>query len=137
MRLPRPRFTVLRLMIVVAVVAVACGFEMCRRRRDTFKARSNLHTIKSMAFDYVRLVKHSEYEALRRSPNLAAEYFPQFRRGRGQRKAPVLEEIMEKAKFASETNGEAARYHAQMRDKYEYAARYPWLPVAPDPPEPK
>ena len=28
-------------------------------------------------------------------------------------------------------------YHESMRRKYEYAARDPWLPVEPDPPEPK
>ncbi len=26
-------------------------------------------------------------------------------------------------------------YHGMMESKYERAARYPWLPVAPDPPE--
>jgi hypothetical protein len=29
-----------------------------------------------------------------------------------------------------------ADHHAAMARKYERAARYPWLPVAPDPPEP-
>jgi hypothetical protein len=28
-------------------------------------------------------------------------------------------------------------YHASLGEKYAKAARYPWLPVAPDPPEPK
>ena len=28
-------------------------------------------------------------------------------------------------------------YHAAMARKYERAARYPWLPVEPDPPEPE
>jgi hypothetical protein len=28
-------------------------------------------------------------------------------------------------------------WHADMAAKYERAARYPWLPVPPDPPEPK
>jgi hypothetical protein len=28
-------------------------------------------------------------------------------------------------------------YHAALRKKYEWAARYPWLPVEPDPPEPE
>jgi hypothetical protein len=28
-------------------------------------------------------------------------------------------------------------YHQQMLEKYAFAARYPWLPVEPDPPEPK
>ena len=28
-------------------------------------------------------------------------------------------------------------WHAEMVRKYRHAARYPWLPVAPDPPEPE
>jgi hypothetical protein len=28
-------------------------------------------------------------------------------------------------------------YHAAMAAKYRHAARYPWLPVEPDPPEPE
>ena len=36
--------------------------------------------------------------------------------------------------FASEQR--RADYHGAMRRKYERAARYPWLPVEPDPPEP-
>ena len=31
----------------------------------------------------------------------------------------------------------SAHYHGQMRRKYERAARYPWLTVAPDPPVPE
>jgi hypothetical protein len=30
-----------------------------------------------------------------------------------------------------------AHYHDLMAQKYKRAARYPWLPVAPDPPKPK
>lgn len=29
------------------------------------------------------------------------------------------------------------RWHKDLQKKYERAARYPWLPVEPDPPEPK
>jgi hypothetical protein len=29
-----------------------------------------------------------------------------------------------------------ANHHTAMAHKYEHAARYPWLPVEPDPPEP-
>ena len=28
-------------------------------------------------------------------------------------------------------------YSRRLAEKYEHAARYPWLPVAPDPPEPE
>jgi hypothetical protein len=30
-----------------------------------------------------------------------------------------------------------AEYHAHMQRKYEYAARYPWLSLPPDPPRPQ
>jgi hypothetical protein len=30
-----------------------------------------------------------------------------------------------------------AHYHHAMKWKYRHAARYPWLPVEPDPPEPE
>jgi hypothetical protein len=30
-----------------------------------------------------------------------------------------------------------AAYHRALKAKYERAARYPWLPVEPDPPEPE
>ena len=29
------------------------------------------------------------------------------------------------------------RWHLMLRDKYERALRYPWLPIEPDPPEPE
>jgi hypothetical protein len=32
---------------------------------------------------------------------------------------------------------ERLAYFTAMKDKYEHAARYPWLPVPPDPPEPE
>lgn len=34
-------------------------------------------------------------------------------------------------------NSRLAAYHAAMKSKWERASRYPWLPVAPDPPQPK
>ncbi len=30
-----------------------------------------------------------------------------------------------------------SEYHRSLAEKYDFAARYPWLPVRPDPPEPK
>ena len=36
-----------------------------------------------------------------------------------------------------ETQTRRSEHHWAMREKYLRAARYPWLPVAPDPPEPE
>lgn len=33
--------------------------------------------------------------------------------------------------------GQASLHHVDLSETYEWAARYPWLPVAPDPPEPE
>jgi hypothetical protein len=41
--------------------------------------------------------------------------------------------VEESDRFASYER--KVRYFQQMRDKYERAARHPWLPVGPDPPE--
>ena len=34
-------------------------------------------------------------------------------------------------------SAERLDWHGKMADKYLHAARYPWLPVEPDPPKPK
>jgi hypothetical protein len=39
-------------------------------------------------------------------------------------------------RVSSSLNAARSAYHAALRDKYERAARYPWLPLAPDPPPP-
>jgi hypothetical protein len=97
-----PRFTVRRLMVAVAIVALACGVaaELLRRHWQFAKIARD----------------HSEIFLAR----AASEGFP-----------PVpLTKIWypRTAKTA---------WHAEMSIKYQKAARYPWFPVAPDPPEPK
>lgn len=39
--------------------------------------------------------------------------------------------------FQSPAESRRTDHHAALRAKYKRAARYPWLPVSPDPPEPK
>lgn len=52
-------------------------------------------------------------------------------------------ELMSRARPDADGGGlpprgaDLAAYHRGMRLKYERAARYPWLPVAPDPPMPE
>jgi hypothetical protein len=93
MKLPRPRFSVRWLMILVAVVAVA-----------------------------MPLVPRARKWADRRSK--------EFRR---------LSAIHEIEEIIGKVNAEPTResYHKELAAKYEWASRYPWLPVWPDPPEPK
>jgi hypothetical protein len=55
-------------------------------------------------------------------------------------KAEIVVEMREKEKVIraeSDKIRKVAAYRTAMRKKYQHASRYPWLPVAPDPPEPK
>ncbi len=116
MRLPRVRFTVRRMMIAVAVVA--------RSVRD----RSPL----GVAQLYLeKAADHAGFRALvLRSPETIAYWESRWTAQR--------EGLPAKYPWPSGTPfvPAMARYYDAMRIKYEQAARYPWLPIAPDPPKP-
>lgn len=101
--MPRPRFTVRRLMLAVAVAAVVLTTVQWWRRRASYAERAEYHRRWSES-------KHSF------TPDGMSE--EQMRRAF--------------AEMAAEN-----RFHRDLARKYEHAARYPWLPVAPDPPLPE
>ena len=94
MRLPRMRFTVRRMMAVVALVALGFASPSLKRQWS----------------DWGR-----EYEA----EAVRYRWFAWDRRQGG-----------------SDLDRRKAAYYDRMAEKYERAARYPWLSVPPDPPEP-
>ena len=64
MRWPRPRFTMRRMMIVVAVIAVAMGVEVMRRRHDSFKRRAVFYAVEEKASQQsVEDLRRDEQEA--------------------------------------------------------------------------
>lgn len=98
MRMPRPRLTIRRLMLVVAIVGVVLGTSITIRRRATeFESRAAAHREK-----WIKIFTMTEG---------STGDTPERRRRLG--------------------------HLAEMDLKYQRAARYPWLPVAADPPEPK
>jgi hypothetical protein len=99
-----PRFRLRTLLIAVAVVSVALGGELMRRRRISHREQA---------------ASHSDAEELSRAYADDA---------RGQ-PGPIAPQRVAWGEVL-------AAYHAAMSRKYERAARYPWLPVAPDPPPP-
>jgi hypothetical protein len=103
MRLPRVRFTVRRLMIAVAVVAVLLGGELIRRQRA-----ARLERLAWLArCERMLATSHPEEEREIASPYL--------KHGKQMGVVEALQEI------------------ARQRLRYEYAASHPWLPVPPDP----
>lgn len=96
---PRPRFSVRRLMLAVAIMGIVLGVTI--ERRDRFR----------------RIAAHHEAEV----EKLVGRLPPEVVYGHSS-DDPIMRRL---------------EWHEPMRLKYERAARYPWLPVRPDPPEPK
>jgi hypothetical protein len=113
-KLPRLRFTVRRLLIAVAVVALTISGASwaTRRYREAVVSYEN------------RLIYHRTNAAfLRYSPEAQPfTWIPPI-------PAPSPAEI--------DRSRRGAEYHEAMVLKYERALRYPWLPIGPDPPEPE
>jgi hypothetical protein len=109
MKLPRPRFTLRRLMVAVAVAACLLGLEATRRRWDDASTGYRL-----LAEAYLQKARDASEKATRIAIALRSDEAPEI--AREQRLAD--------------------RWGALMR-KYSRAADRPWLPVEPDPPGPE
>jgi hypothetical protein len=143
MRLPRIRFTVRWIMIVVVYAAVALGANDLRRRWDRFHALRSMHEWKGRACSTMAerpgsTAADNEREAERLRAALSSGHYG------------VRSETELVAQIASNTEAQAAveraaerksraraRFHDALRLKYERASRYPWISVRPDPPEPE
>ncbi len=111
MKLPRVRFTVRRLMVAVAVTGFILGGEAIRRRWLSYRAS---------------VENHANEE--RRMRLLLREGFLHETAGDGTRRRWQIGPGGERERIR-----ERLLYHSLMKDRYQRAARYPWLPVAPDP----
>jgi hypothetical protein len=115
--MPLPQMTTRRWMIAVAVVALSMGgiveFVRLKRRSDDLTVRAQDHARRA---SFYHLYTPGVDEHLR------ATLEPQERSAVEDRKTRLLGVIA---------------YHEAMARKYDRAARYPWLPVEPDPPEPE
>jgi hypothetical protein len=106
MRVTRVRFTVRRMMVAVAVMAVVLSAaDQLRRRRESFVQRAE--------------------ESKRR---VSAAY-------RDEQSARVGNPFDFDPRTTT-AYSQWAEHHSAMREKYERAAASPWLFVGPDPPEP-
>jgi hypothetical protein len=119
-----PRFTFRRLIAVVAIVAViiGLGFEG-KHRQNCFSTMSYLHNMNKFL----------------REENLA--HFPD---PSPRTNSPLPQGIESQIAIWEEENRNIraslemrVEWHRRLIVKYEWAARYPWLPVWPDPPEPE
>jgi hypothetical protein len=135
MRLPRVRFTVRRMMIAVAVIAILCGVGLQIRRAIRLSRLSAEYAQQAAKYaEFESTWRQSERHHREREQELRKLVDdprqgvdgPEFWR----RQAKIEADQAEKLKPLVE-------FHATMKAKYQAAARRPWLPVDPDPPWPE
>ena len=113
----RVRFTVRRMMLVVAVVGVILATASgIRRREQAFWRKADYHR-----------KRYWEWEGKSKVPQW-------FMHGIDE---GVLANMLAKESPTGRHAYYMAKYHGLLISKYMDAARSPWLPVAPDPPEPE
>jgi hypothetical protein len=135
-----PRMTTRRWMAAVAIVAVAIGGEMMRRRSVSYRGQANRY---ALAEAKVRTWgKNSDQRTAEHKKHLRkVQSFAES--GGGAFRASWKSFIDSATRSVTLASEEAERFHrlaahyAALRMKYERAARYPWLPVEPDPPKPE
>ncbi len=189
-----PRITTRRLMALVALVALALGAEMTRRRGEVYAEKAALHAkherqcrdLADFQADYAarleRLADRQEAERARADDQRNPEWTAEFSRKTATMYVEEAQYIMEHVNYwvqadysarlkrlADWEEAELARadegrnpewtaeslrktatvyveeakytrehvdYYEKLKANYQHAARYPWLPVQPDPPLP-
>lgn len=129
MRWPRVRFTVRRLMGLVAIIGLVAWSGMTWRRGGYYRAQARRHArLEDGSRDTGLVCRETVVGLVGRSVRDLA-------RGRADRAGASLANA---ASMAGEMGRQArlTAHHARLRAKYESAAARPWRAVAPDPPDP-
>lgn len=151
MRLPRVRFTVGRLMVLVAIVgAYLAGYQTAEGRRlsKLYQQRADRHAgeeadLKRRAAFCRREQERNEQiadDAMRTfdvNPFRAKdEPVPTTRSDRAIAYGNIWLRRARDFRGEREAYEALLAYHSALARKYEFAAMYPWWPVSEDPPEP-
>ena len=122
----RPRPTVRSMMVAVAIAGLALGAgEAARRRAQDFESRALEARNQNHALFHAGGNLRFEAMMLREGAKVPAPGEPSG--------DPYIRSLEEEA----DTYTARGRWAGDLAIKYDRAARWPWLPVWPDPPEPR
>lgn len=153
MRLPRFR---IRTMMVIVVIAALVGWgvqmvqrsahasKLARKHRESEalytqgerRKKADVERWESSVADEQQRIAKAEKNAAREDAN--EEYKKNSARLASEIRKTMdlsIDELQDQRKELARYS-EMRRYYSSLASKYELAARYPWLPVAPDPPVP-
>ena len=135
-----PRYSVRTLLVTIAIIAAVLGAWSFQRLSQQHSAVAAMHrkAQREVAEQRAILIKGvSRREGVSYDPDEALKSAKS-----AWESELIREKVASRAKFVDALRKrvqeltELATYHAKMHDKYERAAAYPWLSVAPDPPKP-
>jgi hypothetical protein len=134
MRMPRVRFTVRRLIVAIAVIAILLGVGLQIRR--------TIHLSRRSAGFARRAVMYAEDESVwRKAVRDWIEHAERYRKLADQpdqrSDAPMWRKRAEYCAETVEQIKALVDFNASMKAKYNAAARRPWLDLEPDPPRPE
>ncbi len=109
-----PRLTMRRLIGAVAIAGVTMGVATMPQRISIRETKASFHATRA-----------AEQRAI----------VADWRKGEGSGR--IFNVTQQEAEAVAEWLDRSIPYHEAMRWKWEEAARYPWLTVEPDPPEPE
>jgi hypothetical protein len=125
-----PRFTTRRLMAVVAVFGVASGLGVMAWRSSVYRSLAAWHSRHEEGM-------RREVEELEENlANASGRISKSRESGDVEEEAAWLRGVAQWQEKLTPYRREIQKA-GRLREKYQRAARYPWLPVAPDPPEPE
>ena len=139
MRLPRVRFTIRRMMVAVAVLAMLISADQLHRRSTRYRKMASLFgQLETASRDRQRTAERSSLQRSERAKSWVAGWGP-F--NDDQHRASVVAQTkdwIEAGYLRQEATVYAAEadWYSQSRQQYEHAASYPWEPLAPHPPWP-
>jgi hypothetical protein len=135
MRMRRVRYTVRLILVVVGVFGITMGvWVITNRRSETFRERARHQAEEIFAIED-EIPPSPEWESFwlsddpKKQPPPGSFHPPGWSPPSSEDPPPIRAWRMSQARRLA--------YHEAMYHKYERAARYPWLPVPTDPPEPE
>lgn len=120
--MPRFRFTIRRMMVAVATVGMIFGVAAIWQRHRTFLKQAAGHEAEARICE----INSDDNDKIQHQ-------FDELRKKAGMGADPNKDSTLEYIRIMR-LHGDHCR---RLAHKYERAAHYPWLPVAPDPPVPE
>lgn len=130
-----PRFRIRRMMVVVAMVAILVGAWVLRKRSVEYKLRSDWHG--AIEAKCALVADSSGAPFWRRSGSVAPQTKMRFEDVVHSKYESSLSRKPYEWIWIRIPAAGMAEYHRKLKTKYQYAARFPWLSVEPDPPAPE